>query len=99
MTQKPQSDELLNTCIQAAIELGFAKAEGTDTPDHFTALKNAMTEYIDSERTKSPLPTLCEGELENLMIKNAYLTYLYALGKLSIEQLPEMFQSLNTRNS
>jgi hypothetical protein len=99
MTQTPQSDELLNTCIQTAIELGFAKAEGTDTPEHFTALKNAMNAYIDSERTKCPSPTLCERELENLMIKNAYLTYLYALGELSIEQLPEMFQSLKTRNS
>jgi len=99
MTHKTQPDELLNTCIHAAIEMGLAKAEGTDTPEHFTALKKAIAAYNDSQERTSPSARLGEVDLENLMIKNAYLTYLYAMGELTIEQLPEMFESLKTLNS
>lgn len=94
MTSKQTTDELLDACIQAAIELGYAKAEGTDSPQHFAALKDAITEYSESFNTSSSSTMNRRTEMELLMIRNAYLAYLFALGELSVEELPQRFKSL-----
>lgn len=94
MTGKQSTDELLDACIQAAIELGYAKAEGIDSPEHFATLKNAITEYSRSFHTSFTSTMNRQAEMELLMTRNAYLAYLFAMGELSLEELPLKFESL-----
>ena len=94
MTMETHSGALLDRCVNLAADFGCLRAVEADVTETFDALNKAIEMYLAS-LSWIPLENRPTREvIVRIMIRNSFLAYRFALGELSVEELPEAFASL-----
>jgi hypothetical protein len=89
-----QSAQLLDDCVELAIAVGTTRATEGDATEKLNELRQAIDEYIASTWFMPENERPSREHVTKVMVRNAYLSYLFTMGQLPVENVPEAFKIL-----